>query len=86
MKSCFAVVKASGAGSKYKKMHSSWFELMVVPRGSAGEEKYWEKQQGEVKVNIGFLFIPITAVLRVGFGSLGTARAFPSPGNCSSCT
>lgn len=40
-------------------------------------EKYWKKQQGEVKVSIGFLFIPITALLRVGFHSLGDRASLP---------
>lgn len=40
-------------------------------------EKYWKKQQGEVKVSIKFLFIPITALLRVGFGSLGGGESVP---------
>lgn len=44
-----------------------------------GEEKYWEKQQGEVKVSIRFLFIPITALPSVGFGSLGGSASLPQP-------
>jgi len=40
-------------------------------------EKYWKNQQGEVKVSIRFLFIPITALLRGGFASHGERENIP---------
>lgn len=79
MKLCFALVKTPGAVSKYEKTRSPRFELRVEEGNGLGGkgEKYWKKQQGEVKVSIGFLFIPITVLLRVGFSSLGDRASLP---------
>lgn len=64
------------AVGKQDKIHIPWFELTVQEGVGEGEEKYWEKQQGEVKVSIRFHLIPITALLRVGFGSLRDRASF----------